>query len=252
MIESVTFLHPEGRSTCESLRCNPAMHSASLPFQNAELPVRALLGSCCQHSPTHSNKGYCLLTHRLSLNETGAICRFINYTLSHTTSLSAEQREGERGLPFLLYINVRLQPRWLQLASLAQSVLPRDMRLIIMKWGKKWHWCQRVHAVTLNFMQDSWPWNWSNWLRIFMIVTCLFLNSWFQVLLCRGRFGMSFKMSSVSSRQPNAPVQLVWRVILESSSQYYLALMSNWNISGCLPCNVILFCILGTLEDKTL
>ena len=41
-------LHPctlKDASTRESLRCNPVMHSASLPFQNAELPVRALLGA---------------------------------------------------------------------------------------------------------------------------------------------------------------------------------------------------------------
>lgn len=41
-------------------------------------------------------------------------------------------------------------------------------------------------------------------------------------------------------------------ISLESSSQYCLALMSNWNTSGCLPWNVILYCTLGTLEDKTL
>lgn len=109
-----------------------------ITISKCRITCQGSIGSlCCQHSHTHSNKGYCLLTHRLSLNETGAICRFINYTLSHTTSLSPEQREGERGLPFLLYINVRLQPSWLQLASLAHSVCPRDMRLIIMKWGKK-------------------------------------------------------------------------------------------------------------------
>lgn len=52
MIKSVTFLHPEGRSTCESLKCNPVMHSASLPFQNAELPVSALLGASVASTPT--------------------------------------------------------------------------------------------------------------------------------------------------------------------------------------------------------
>lgn len=52
MIKSVTFLHPEGHSTCESRRSDPAMLSASLPFQNAELPVRALQGAGGASTPT--------------------------------------------------------------------------------------------------------------------------------------------------------------------------------------------------------
>lgn len=212
-----------------------------------------------QHSHTHSNKGYCLLTHRLSLNETGAICRFINYTLSHTTSLSAEQREGERGLPFLLYINVRLQPSWLQPASPAHSVCPRDMPLIIMKWGVKkkkkvalMSVCIHCHlklyarlmavklkGLALNFL-------WSSHVPV--------PSSWFHVSSVRGKLETSFKMLSISSRQPNVPLQLVQRVILDLSHHpgIVLALMSNWNISCCLPWNVILCCTLGTLEDKTL
>ncbi len=73
-------------------------------------------------------------------------------------------------------------------------------------------------------------------------------------LVLYGRFETSFEMLSISSRQPNVQLQLVCRVILslESSSRYCLALMSNWNISACLPWNVILCCTLGTLEDKTL
>lgn len=63
---------------------------------------------------------------------------------------------------------------------------------------------------------------------------------------------MSFKMSSIPCRQPNVPLAISLQGDIIVSSHHCLALMSNWDISGCLPYNVILFCILDTLEDKTL
>lgn len=62
------------------------------------------------------------------------------------------------------------------------------------------------------------------------------------VLLCEGRFDMSLKNVVHFLQTPAISSQ--GDIIRESSSWYCLALMSNWNISACLPQNVILYCAL--------
>lgn len=153
MIKSVTFFFYTLKDAqhVNSLRCNPLMHSASLPFQNAELPVKALSGAGVASTPTPTvTKGLCLLTHRLSLNETRAICRFINYTLSHAASLSPRTKgRWTRTSIFLRYINVRLQPSWFQLPPLSPSLF-EPLRYAInynVEGGEKWHWCLCVYTL---------------------------------------------------------------------------------------------------------
>lgn len=103
-------------------------------------------------------------------------------------------------------------------------------------------------------MQESLPWNWRNSLGIFMIVTCLVLSSWFHVSLCKRRISRVIQtvVHLLQTAECSTAISSEGDIRLESSSRYCLALMSNWNVSGCLPLNVILYCTLATLEDKTL
>lgn len=216
--------------------------SASLPFQKCRITCQGSIGSqCCQRSQSHSNKGCCLLTHRLSLNETGAICRFINYTLSHTTSLSLEQREGERGLPFLLYINVRLQPSWLQLTSLVLSLLPSRYAI---NYNKRNGGNSDIHiteySLTLNFVQKPWPWNQRKQHWLVMIVTRLILSWWFHIWFGEGRSDVPLNVHFFQTAQRSAAISSEGDAGLDSSSRCCLALMTDWKICSCLSLNVIL------------
>lgn len=62
---------------------------------------------------------------------------------------------------------------------------------------------------------------------------------------------MRNRVHFLQATECSAEINLEGNISLESLSRYCLALMSNWNISGCLPWNVILYCALGTLDEKT-
>lgn len=161
-----------------------------------------------------------------------------------------EQWEGEQGLPFLLYINVRLLASSLPLASLVLSLLP--WRYVInyneRRWGgggREWHLCQCVfchlklyaksHGRKIRRTCSDLAWL-SHVLSVVRDFTSCLVGG--EVWSSRSKCS-----TSICSRQLNVQLQLVWWEIWDLKS-----IMSDWNTRGFLW-NVILCCALSTLDN---